>query len=368
MTAAPAVMAAAPPDQECEALIGQWLATDIDRWTRRVIARHFHPATGSPYWLRRAAGLGFDPRDITRYDELTAFGPFPLEVLRRQDPAELVPLAVPRPLTGRIWDTGGTTGPPCRLFYTPEMLLHRGVWRRWSFVSEGFEPGRDWLQATPTGPHLIGNGVWEVSGLFTGRVYAIDMDPRWVKRLIRGGRLTEAAEYTSHLLEQLADVLDGGGIHYLNTTPALFQALVRRFPELVGSLDGVRLSGTRLSPDMYREFTAALRGGICGRSYGNTFGNAAGLPVEQNGELMPYVPNYPQVTMAVVRGDDWSATVAPGGTGQVRLTVLHDDLFLPNILERDQALRYVRGGTWPSDGLANVAPLQLMSSAPEGLY
>jgi len=353
---------------ECDALVKDWLASDLDQWTRKVVRRHFDPEAGSPYWLRRAAGLDFDPQDIRHYDELAAFGSFPVEILRDQDPADLVPLAVPRPLTGRIWETGGTTGTPSRVFYTPDMLLHRGAWRRWSFVSEGFAPDRTWLQATPTGPHLIGNGVWEAAELYAGQVYAIDMDPRWVKRLIRASRLADANEYTTHLLQQIVEVLGQGRVQYLNTTPAIFRVLHQRFPDLIGALDGVRLSGTQISPDMYRDFVAALRGGICGRTYGNTFGNAAGLPVRQDAELLPYAPNYPQVTMAVVRRDDWSMTVDYGAAGQVRLTVLHEDLFLPNILERDQALRYDCSDDWPCDGVANVRPLQMTSSAPEGLY
>src|SRR5215212_5107656 len=100
--------------------IDGWLAYDLDAWTRRVIRRHFDPQTGSPYWLARAADLPFEPRDITRYDELAAFGPFPMQLLRTADPADLVPLAVPRPLTGRVWDSGGTTGDPCRVFYTQD--------------------------------------------------------------------------------------------------------------------------------------------------------------------------------------------------------------------------------------------------------
>ncbi|MER8186039.1 arylcarboxylate reductase [Kitasatospora sp. NPDC094015] len=362
--------AAAPahPAQRCDDLVDGWLATDLDAWTRRVVRRHFTPGTGSPYWLRRAAGFDFDPLDVTRYAELTAFGPFPVEELRTGDPVDLVPLAVPRPLAGRVWDTGGTTGTPCRVFYTPDMLLHRGAWRRWSFVTEGFRPHRTWLQATPTGPHLIGNGVWEAAELHAGQVYAVDMDPRWVKRLIRAGRLADAREYTDHLLEQIADVLGAGRVHYLNTTPAVFQALVQSRPELVAALDGVRLSGTQIAPATHRAFLAALDGGICGLSYGNTFGNAAGLPAHQDGRLLPYLPNYPQVTMAVVRQDDGTSPVPYGATGQVRLTVLHEDLFLPNVLERDQAVRYDTGGHFPCDGVANVRPLQVTSTAPEGLY
>jgi hypothetical protein len=50
------------------------------------------------------------------------------------------------------------------------------------------------------------------------------------------------------------------------------------------------------------------------------------------------------------------------------LTVLHDDLFLPNILERDQGERYDPGGRWPCDGVANVRPFQVTRATPEGLY
>lgn len=353
---------------DCDKLVDGWLSTDLDEWTRRVVRRHFDPETGSPYWLERAGELSFDPRDITRHADLTAFGPFDLDVLRTRDPRDFVPLAVPRPLTGRVWDSGGTTGAPCRVFYTPEMLVHRGVWRRWSFTTEGFAPHRTWLQATPTGPHLIGNGVWEAGDLHQGVVYAIDMDPRWVKRLLRTARMPVARDYTEHLLDQILEVLETREVDYLNTTPALMVALIRRAPERVAALRGVRLSGTHLVPSVHRRITEALDGGICGLSYGNTFGNAAGLPVEKDGEVMPYLPNFPQVTMAVVDRTDPMAVVPYGATGRVRLTVLHDDLFLPNVLERDEAMRYDTGDRFPADGVANVRPLETASTAVEGLY
>jgi hypothetical protein len=47
---------------------------------------------------------------------------------------------------------------------------------------------------------------------------------------------------------------------------------------------------------------------------------------------------------------------------------MHEDLFLPNILERDLALRYDARDEWPSDGVANVRPLPELHDAPEGLY
>jgi hypothetical protein len=356
-----------PRGAEFQAMVDSWLATDLDSWTRRVVARHFDPETGSPYWLARAAELDFDPRDITRYEELPAFGPFPLGELRSRDPEDLVPRDVPRPLVGRIYESGGTTGLPCRVFYTPEMICHRSVWRRWSFVTEGFEPGRTWLQATPTGPHLIGHGAEELSEYYGCLVHAIDMDPRWVKRLIRDNRLADVVAYTDHVMAQIVDCLESQRIDHLNTTPALLSALLARRPDLVRQLRGVRLSGTQCSTAQYRDFAEAVDGPV-GLSYGNTFGNSAGLPPEDGGATMPYVPNYPQVTTTVVHPDDWRNELPVGTRGRVRLTILHDDLFLPNVLERDQATCWNPPGRWPSPGLANVAPLHISRNAPEGLY
>ena len=348
-------------------LIKHWLSLDLDAWTRQVIRRHFDPELGSPYWVKRATELDFNPLDITRYEEITAFGPFPPDLMRTLDPTAMVPLSAPRPLNGRVWETGGTTGTPWRLFYTEPMLLHRGVWRRWSWAAEGFEPFRPWLHALPSGPHTVGNIVRELVEHFGAVVYPIDMDPRWVKRLIRANRLAEVNEYTEHLLEQIDDV-SKQRIDYVHSTPPLFDVLVRRRPELVAKLEGVRLVGAHITPAMYRDFSRALNGGILGLTYGNTLGNCVGLPAQRDGDLLPYVPNYPHVTIAVVDKSDWTRTVEFGETGRVRLTVLQDDLFLPNVLERDQAERHDLSGEWPCDGVANVRPLEISRAKPEGLY
>ncbi|KAA9166496.1 long-chain fatty acid--CoA ligase [Amycolatopsis acidicola] len=350
-----------------DALIAPLLQQDLDDWTRRVVARHFDPEGGSPYWLGRAAGLPFDPRDVTRYAELAEFGPFPLEDLRTIDPASLVPASGSAPLHGCVFDSGGTTGPPCRIFYTGKMLRQRGIWRHWSFRSEGFERGRVWLQATPAGPHIVGHGATELVG-YGARVYAIDFDPRWVKRLVRQGRLAEADAYTAHLVGQIADLVGHRRIDYLSTTPALFRAFLRAEPDLAGSLRGIRVAGTQITPAMYVSFRAALLDGIVGRTYGNTLGVAAGLPAPPDGSVLPYIPNYPQITMTVTSKADWRRTVGYGAVGRVLLTVLHEDLFLPNVLERDQASRYDTGPDWPCDGVADVRPLQDTSGAPETLY
>jgi hypothetical protein len=163
-------------------------------------------------------------------------------------------------------------------------------------------------------------------------------------------------------------VLTHQDVDYMSTTSALFLALCRRRPDLVSRLSGVRMSGTQITTDMRSEIAAALGDGICGVHYGNTLGNSAHLPDEGDDETIVYGSNYPQVTITVVDRSDWTRPVAYGEVGQVRLTVMHEDLFLPNILERDQTIRYDTGDRWPWDGVANVAPLEVSQATPEGIY
>lgn len=354
------------PDVGAE--IQQWLSQDLDKWTRHIVARHFDPDTGSPFWLRRAAELSFDPRDITRYEELTAFGAFDMDVLRTGDPAVLVPLAVPRPLAGMVWESGGTTGDPCRVFYTEPILRHKAYWRRWQIERAGFEWGRNWLVVTPTGPHTLGHSAFELTELSGGRVYRVDFDPRWVKRQVRAGLPVQANEYTEHVIAQATAILRSQPVDYLITTPAVFQTLIRTDGGLAADLRGAWLCGTHATPAMWCSFADVLAGKPMFVMYGNTFGNTFALPVEQDGEIMPHVPTFPQITMSVVGRDDWRTPVSYGGYGRVRLTVLHEDLFVPNILERDLAMRYDTGADWPCDGVANVRPYQAVTSAVEGIY
>jgi hypothetical protein len=73
--------------------------------------------------------------------------------------------------------------------------------------------------------------------------------------------------------------------------------------------------------------------------------------------------------MSVVDRREPGREVDYGEVGRVRVTVLHDDLFLPNVLERDQAMRLPREGSWPCDGVANVVALrQVAPRALLGIY
>ena len=79
----------------------------LDGWVREVVAWHFDPRTGTPFWLEWAARERFDPREVQGYDDLRRLGNFQDEWLRGGP----VQRWVPKGYAGRpvyVFETGGT--------------------------------------------------------------------------------------------------------------------------------------------------------------------------------------------------------------------------------------------------------------------
>src|SRR5512139_3117918 len=80
---------------------------------REIVAWHFSPETGCPFWLDCARQAGFDPRrEVRTFANLLAkFPHFQDEWLRDLQPEVWVPAAFKgKPFN--IFETGGTTGMP----------------------------------------------------------------------------------------------------------------------------------------------------------------------------------------------------------------------------------------------------------------
>src|SRR5262245_34925909 len=91
------------------------LAVPADAWVCEMMRWHFAEETGAPYWLRVRRRLEFDPIDKVRtVKDLALFGLFDKAVLRTLPVNELVPRGLAH-LPRRVFETGGTSGPPCRI-------------------------------------------------------------------------------------------------------------------------------------------------------------------------------------------------------------------------------------------------------------
>jgi len=337
-----------------------------DEWTRRMMRWHFSSQTGSPFWLRRAADLPFDPiRDVTSYQDLALFGAFDVEWLRAAAARDLLPRGFAgRPF--RVVETGGTTGAPCRVVDVTR-ADHDVQQYRVMLEVRGLDGG-DVLAMTPSGPHAYGYFVGKLAASWAGAAYFVDFDPRWVKSLLRRGE--DAEGYVAHLVEQTAALLAAERPSLLFTTSRLLLTLATELPKPLDEY-GVRAvctGGTSCSAEEARYLRAEhLRGVQWIDTYGSTL---MGHALQADGPVPSYHLPPPFGFAEPVDPADPDRLVGIGGRGRVRVTALLEDLFIPNLLERDSAVRTGPHPWLPWDGLRDVLPYtgEDAQESTEGVY
>jgi hypothetical protein len=354
---------------------------DLDAHVREVVAWHFDPRSGSPYWLAKAATLGFDPRrEIQALPDLDRF-PAVADDWRAVPVTDLIPRGCPGPFD--VWESGGTTGPPRRIVDSRARAAARGrlgeALDRFGFPPaapshDGLVPTKGhWLHVGPTGPHLVGTNVGHLARMRGALRHTVDLDPRWVKRLYREGRADEARRYAAHVVAQALLLLQTQPVEVLTVTPPLLQALCEH-PEayrlMTAKIRGIIWFGTSMSAETLRLLEAELLPGIPLMGwYGNTLmGIACQRPrrADDAFRCIFQAPS-PAAVVRLVDPADPVREVAYGEAGQVRLSVLNYECFLPWHLERDQAVRVKAAEPGP-DELAEVAPLDGAGAAVEGVY
>ncbi|MEM7050318.1 MAG: hypothetical protein AAF604_11700 [Acidobacteriota bacterium] len=344
----------------------------LDAHVREMVAWHFDPATGSPFWLEFAAGLDFDPRDeIGGYRDLAVLGHFEDEWLRGGP----VRRWVPKGLEGRpiaVFETGGTTGTPKSRVNIEDFRIDYEMFSD-SLSDESFPPGGDWLMLGPTGPRRLRLAIEHLAQHRGGIAFHVDLDPRWVNRLVGNGRLRELEEYKDHITDQALKVLRAHEIRCLFTTPKLLEALCRRIDLAKAGVRGIFCGGTEMNAQFHRFAREELVPGIdFVPTYGNTLmGLAHSRPFDPavGDYSIVYYPPQPRAVIDLVDPDDATRTVDYGQTGRVMLTTLTREFFMPRFLERDEAERDPPMALYPWDGVRDLrlwAPLKATVSV--GVY
>src|SRR5690606_32224116 len=122
-------------------------------------------------------------------------------------------------------------------------------------------------------------------------------------------------------------------------------------------LTGVLVGGTSMDPQTVRFLAEEVCEGQVRFTavYGNTLmGVAAAEPVERwDYEIVYHAPQ----RRAVLRVVDEAGQPVPYGTrGQVELSTLTPEWFMPRLLERDEAIRRPPCAEHPWDGVGDVRP------------
>ena len=349
----------------------------LDVWVREVVEWHFNPATGSPFWLQWADKAGWDPRqEIGGFEDLVRFGHFKDEWLRGGPVRRWVPKAfADRPIY--VFETGGTTGIPKSRVAIDDFRTDYELFSA-TLPDEYFPKGANWLMLGPSGPRRLRLAVEHLAHHRGGICFCVDLDPRWVIKLIKKGWMEHLKAYQDHVIDQAITVLSAGhDIRCLFSTPKLIEALANRL-EADGSsvretgITGIFAGGTEFTPQWNRFAHEELLDGVyMTPTYGNTLMGLAASPPSgpDNGYKITYYAPQPRAVIEVVDPDDMGRVVEYGKTGRVMLTTLTKEFFVPRFLERDEGEREPPCDLYAWDGVSGVRPFSgLATGTTVGVY
>ncbi len=345
----------------------------LDAHTRDIIKWHFSPETGCPFWVKYAADKKIDPvRDVQKFADITrVFDHFHDDVLRFEQPEVWVPKAYKgRPFC--IFETGGTTGMPKQRIGWDDYKYDYEQFSA-TLKEDQFPRGSYWLMVGPTGPRRLRLAIEHLANFRGSCCFFVDLDPRWVKRLIGSKQFDQAKAYMTHVIEQAVMIMKHRKITCLFTTPKLLEALGEQINVPDYGIKGIFVGGTTMTPQYTRflcEEVLESRVGFV-PTYGNTLmGLAAHKPgFDREGYSITYYAPQPRAVLRVVDPKNTTQIVDYNTWGRVELTTLTKELFLPRFLERDEALRKPPCAEYPWDGVAEVRPFGA-SEKPivEGVY
>jgi phenylacetate-coenzyme A ligase PaaK-like adenylate-forming protein len=355
----------------------------LNEHTLKTVHWHFSDETGSPFWLQKKSEFNFDPlKDVKGFDDLKKFPHFEDEWLRGGP----VNRWVPKGHAGKptyVFETGGTTGIP------KSRVVLEDHWKDYELFSdtlpdEYFPRNSNWLMLGPSGPRRLRLAVEHLAQHRGGLCFCIDLDPRWVVKLIKKGWMEHLEEYKKHCIDQAVTVLTAGhDIKCMFATPKLLESLGEALEEKGTSLPevgitGIFSGGTEFTPQWTKFCVEELLGGspeeggvYMTPTYGNTLmGLACSKPVTAaDGYKISYYAPQPRAVTEVVSFDDYDQVVGYGETGRVKLYTLTDEFFVPGFMERDEGEREAPFNTYPWDGVSGVRPFhELASATTVGVY
>jgi phenylacetate-coenzyme A ligase PaaK-like adenylate-forming protein len=350
----------------------QRASSQLDEHVREMMRWHFSPETGTPFWLDWAKKAGWDPADeVKSAADLMRFPHFEDEWLR-SEPHERW---IPRPYQGKpfmIFETGGTTGMPKQRISWEDHQIDYSEFSQ-TLDDQFFPRNTNWLMLGPTGPRRLRLAIEHLANVRGGCCYHVDLDPRWVKKLVDNREFDLANRYKEHVIDQGVTILKNRPVSCLFTTPKLLEALGERLNVPDAGIRGVFCGGTSMTPQMVRflvEEVLENRAQFV-PTYGNTLmGLACSKPLsaEDRYSITYYAPQ-PRAVLRVVDPDDTVKVVDYDQWGRVELTTMTREFFMPRFLERDEAVRRRPTARYAWDGVGEVRPFgMLQNKTVEGVY
>jgi phenylacetate-coenzyme A ligase PaaK-like adenylate-forming protein len=348
---------------------------DPSAYLRAAVRWHFSPDTGSSFWIERAKRLEFNPlTDVQTFDDLACF-PNVVDELRDVDVRDLVPAGYgPNPPIPAVYESGGTTGAPKRVIVMPDWEEQFTAWYAADLIEEPGVRDSGLLMVGPSGPHMFGQMQRRVAALLNSVLFTIDLDPRWVKKLLARGAADEVAAYVDHIVEQAGYILRTQEVTVLTTTPPLLQAIARddNLVDIINSkVLRIQAGGAHLDEDTRGILQEIFPNAKVHNIYGGTMILGSSQTREGLSEDDPVIHDArsPYITFSVI--DPGTGRRVPfGERGQVVMHHISKTMFLPNNLERDTAIRVAGPDGQVGDSLSEVKPVEAFGGEVviEGVY
>ncbi len=354
----------------------------LDEHTVETVQWHFSEETGSPFWLGKKSELKFDPlKEVKCFDDLKKFPLFEDDWLRGGP----INRWIPKGMAGKptyVFETGGTTGIPKSRMVIDDFRIDYENFSA-TLPDEYFPKGANWLMLGPSGPRRLRLAVEHLCQFRGGICFCIDLDPRWVVKLIKKGWMEHLEEYKKHCIDQAITVLTANhDIKCMFTTPKLLESLAYGLAEKGTSIQevgitGIFSGGTEFTPQWTRFAVEELLGGPTDESgvymtptYGNTLmGLACSRPLKGPDYTIAYYAPEPRAVVEVVDFEDANQIVGYGETGRAKLYTMTKEFFVPGFLERDEGEREKPYVKYPWDGISGVRPYHAISGGTTvGVY
>lgn len=349
---------------------------NFPEFIRAAMQWHFDPTTGSAFWLERAKSLDFDPRrDIKNIEDLALF-PNIVNELRDVRIEDLIPQGYgSHPDITGIYESGGTTGLPKRIIILHDWFELMATQMSSKLDAHEMPRAVNWLNIIPSGPHIVGDIFKQQAIKRGGVMFTIDMDPRWVKKRLAQRLVEEANAYTEHLIEQAAFALRTQNVGIIMTTPSMLERIARHddLVEVINQkVKGIIWSGMHMDADTRHllqtmVFPNVKFVGVYGSTLiGGGFPERSGLSLDDRCIFDPFSPF---ITFRVVNATT-GHTVDYGEQGQVVMNYVNKNMFLPNNLERDLAIRVKPLVGQVGDAVADISFIGNLGDAEliEGVY
>ena len=337
-----------------------------------IVRWHFSPETGTPFWLDWARKAGWNPaEEVKSLDDLGRFENFDGELLRTEAHESFIPKAYEgQPFT--IFETGGTTGMPKQRINWSDYKRDYEAFSA-TLDDEAFPRDRYWLMIGPTGPRRLRLAIEHLANYRGSSCYFVDLDPRWVKKLIKSKQVDQAKAYMAHVMDQAVCIIEKRQVDVLFTTPKLLVELSERLSIPDSGIKGVFCGGTTMTPQTTRFIVEEVLENrtVFVPTYGNTLmGLAAHRPtLREDGFSITYHAPQPHAILRVTDGEDPDRIVEYDTRGRVELTTLTKEFFMPRFLERDEAIRRRPCSLYPWDGVGEVSPFGAQAEKiVEGVY